>query len=325
MGERKGENAANRIRVGISTCLLGENVRFDGGHKRDRFITDTLSAYFAWVPVCPEVEVGMGTPRETVRLVKGADGDRMVAPKSGADWTERMRAYSAKRVESLRSRRLRGYILKKDSPTCGMSRVRRYGANGAPSRDGVGLYAQSLLNAYPNLPVEEEGRLNDPALRENFVTRVFTYDRWLAMRERNPEPKDLVHFHTAHKMLLLAHDEATYRKLGPLVASAGEAADLNALLDDYGTLMMGALKSVATRKRHVNVLQHLMGFVKRAIDGQDKDELLRLIEEYRRGWVPLVTPLALLQHHLRQAPHPWVAAQVYLEPYPRPLALRSAV
>lgn len=325
MSERKRTNPAERIRVGISTCLLGENVRFDGGHKRDRFITDTLGAYFAWVPVCPEVEVGMGTPRETVRLAKGTDGDRMVAPKSGADWTERMRAYSEKRVETLRSQRLRGYILKKDSPTCGMSRVRRYDANGVPSRDGVGLYARSLLKAYPNLPIEEEGRLNDPALRENFVTRVFTFDRWLSLREGTPQPKDLVNFHTAHKMLLLAHDEAAYRQLGPLVASAGEVADLDALLDAYEALMMRALKAVATRKRHVNVLQHLMGFAKRAIDGRDKDELLQLIEEYRRGWVPLATPLALLQHHLRRASHPWVSAQVYLEPYPRPLALRSTV
>lgn len=313
-----------KIHIGISTCLLGQNVRFDGGHKRQRFITDVLGEYFSWVPVCPEIEVGMGMPRESVRLIRDGKDVRMVAPKSGRDWTRDMNLYTAKRLETLREHRLRGYILKKDSPTCGMERVRVYDKNNIPSNKGVGLYASALLNAYPRLPVEEEGRLQDPALRENFITRVFTYDRFLGMRERGATPGKLVAFHTGHKLLILSHHPKLYQQLGRLVAQAGSTA-LEPLLDEYESLLMSALESIATRKRHVNVMHHLCGFLKTQLTPQEKQELLNAIEEYRKQWVPLITPLTLLNHHLRALKHAWVEAQFYLNPYPRALALRSQI
>lgn len=312
----------NKINIGISTCLLGEKVRFDGGHKRNRFITDVLSDHFAWVPVCPEVEVGMSTPRESLRLVEDGQRVRMVAPKSGEDWTTRMEAYSQKRVQSLKDHQLRGYILKKDSPSCGMERVRLYNQHNMAERKGVGLYAKSLMEAYPNLPVEEEGRLQDPRLRENFITRVFAYDRWCNLRAQNPQPKDLVNFHTAHKMLLLAHSEPIYRDMGPLVAQAG-SMEFESLLDQYEQKLMSALKTVASPKRHANVLYHLAGYLKEHLTQSEKQELLNAIEEYRLNWVPLITPLTLMQHHFRKLKHTWVDNQVYLNPFPRSLALRS--
>ena len=315
---------AGRIRVGVSSCLLGEQVRFDGGHKHDRRITGELSAYFAWVPVCPEMELGLGAPREALRLVEAEDGVRLRTSRTGRDLTEQMADYAAKRVAGLRSWNLRGYVLKKDSPTCGMERVKVYNADNVPGRGGVGRYAQSLRAAYPNLPVEEEGRLNDPALRENFIARVFAYDRWLRLRESGPEVRDLVDFHAQHKTLLLAHRPDALTSLGRLVAEAGEG-DLNDALDRYEALFMTALAQIATRKRHVNALQHLAGFLKRTLSHDDKTELHGVIRDYARGWVPLVAPMTLLKHHLKQLGHPWANAQLYLEPYPRALRLRNGI
>ena len=317
-------NRAETIRVGVSSCLLGQSVRFDGGHKHDRRITDELGDYLAWVPVCPEIELGLGAPREALRLVQAEDGVRMQTSKTGRDLTEQMADHADKRVEGLRDWQLRGYILKKDSPTCGMERVKVYNADNIPERSGVGLYARSLLSAYPNLPVEEEGRLNDPALRENFVTRVFAYDRWLRMRETGAQTRDLVRFHTQHKMLMLAHRPDALKRLGRLVAEAGER-DLDDVLDRYEASFMDALSNVATRKRHVNALQHLAGFLKRTLSRDDRSELHGLIRDYARGWVPLVAPMTLLKHHLKQLSHPWANAQLYLEPYPRALRLRNEI
>ncbi len=317
-------NSERTIRVGVSSCLLGQTVRFDGGHKHDRRVTDELGDYFAWVPVCPEIELGLGAPREALRLVQADDGLRMQTSKTGRDLTERMVGYADQRVEGLRSWNLRGYILKKDSPTCGMERVKVYNKHNIPERSGVGLYVQSLLAAYPNLPVEEEGRLNDPPLRENFVTRVFAYDRWLRMRENGARVRDLVQFHTAHKMLLLAHRPDALKRLGQWVAEAGER-NLDAVLDRYEAVFMDTLSNVATRKRHVNALQHLAGFLKRTLSHDAKTELHEVIADYARGWVPLVAPMTLLKHHLKQLSHSWASAQLYLEPYPRALRLRNQI
>jgi uncharacterized protein YbgA (DUF1722 family)/uncharacterized protein YbbK (DUF523 family) len=313
-----------KIRVGISTCLLGQEVRYDGGHKRNQFIVEVLGDFFSWVPICPEVEVGMGTPRESVQLVRNGQATRMIAPRSGRDWTDEMLSYSQKRVESLKAEELRGYILKKDSPTCGMGRVKLYDENGVPSRDAIGLYAKVLLEIYPNLPIEEEGRLNDPAIRESFITRVFAFNRWLRMRSTEPKPKNLVEFHTQHKLLAMAHNEKLQRKMGKLVADAGvkEFADL---LDEYEALLMEALKSRSNRNRHFNVMQHLTGFLKETLSSEEKAELNTVLEEYKNGWVPLITPMTLLHHHLKKLEHAWVEAQYYLAPYPASLAVRSRV
>ena len=312
----------DKIPVGVSACLLGCEVRFDGGHKRDRFLLEDLSRHFDWIRVCPEVEIGLGTPRESIRLVGRPEAPRLVAPRSGRDLTERMEYHAASRVQGLRARRIRGFVLKKDSPTCGMERVRVWDGE-IPVREGQGLFARALTEAWPTLPVEEEGRLNDPNLRDSFLTRVFAYDRWLTFRDGAPDAGGLVAFHTAHKLLLLAHDPVAYRSLGRLVAEQATLG-LEEVLDRYEEGFMGALARTASRGRHANVLQHLVGYLKRRVEGEDRSRLLEVIEEYREGWVPLVTPVTLLRETFSRHPDPWVAAQNYLEPHPRDLAVWSA-
>jgi uncharacterized protein YbgA (DUF1722 family)/uncharacterized protein YbbK (DUF523 family) len=313
-----------KIPVGISSCLLGEMVRYDGGHKRNRFISDVLDDYVQWVRSCPEVGAGMGVPRESIRLVRSGEAVRTLGNRSGEDYTDRIAGYSEKRVEQLAPMRLRGYILKKDSPSCGMERVRLYGDDGMPARDGVGLFAERLIRRFPNLPVEEEGRLNDPRIRENFITRIFAYDRWLRLLENAPGPGDIVRFHTEHKMLLMAHSQKHYRLLGPIVAEAG-TMDMPALVESYERHLMAGLKEIATPKQHANVLEHLAGFLKRDLGSEDKRELHDVIREYRIGRIPLIAPLLLLIHHIKHLRDDWLDAQVYLQPYPAELALRSAI
>lgn len=313
------------IRLGISSCLLGENVRYDGGHKQDPFLLNTLGRYVEWVPVCPEVEIGLGTPRESLRLVGDPDSPRMVAPKSGLDHTDKMQDWARGRLEELAAMGLHGYVLKKNSPSCGLFRVRVYGEKGQPARAGRGIFAQELVRRLPLLPVEEEGRLHDMRLRENFIARVFAYQRWSRLLEDEPAPAGLVRFHTSHKLTLLSHSPRHYREMGPLVAEAGrrEWAELS---DSYGRLLMDALSLHGTPGKHASVMQHLMGFLKKALSRQDKAELLGLIEDYRKGLVPLVVPLTLLKHHLSSHPVPeWVHQQVYLNPYPKELMLRNHV
>ncbi len=315
-----------RPRLGISACLLGEAVRFDGQHKHDGFLTGTLGDYVTWVSVCPEVEAGMGTPREPVRLVDRPEGPIMVGVNSGDDWTSRMRTFSADRADQLAAMDLDGFVLKKDSPSCGMERVRVYPSSGegSPSRDGRGLFAAALLRRLPLLPAEEEGRLNDPGLRENFIERIFAYHRWRRFLADDPGPGDLVAFHTAHKLALSAHDDQRYRALGRLVATAG-SADFDQLLDAYGEGFMEALRAPATRKKHANALYHLLGYLKDALDAEDRQELVELIERYRTGQVPLIVPMTLFQHHFRRHPDEWVGTQTYLAPYPAELMLRNHV
>jgi uncharacterized protein YbgA (DUF1722 family)/uncharacterized protein YbbK (DUF523 family) len=312
------------MRVGISSCLLGSEVRYDGGHKRDRYITDTLGRFFEWVAVCPEVELGLGTPRETLRLVGSPQDPRLVFAKTQEDITERMRRWSEARLAKLERLDLCGYILKSDSPSCGMERVRVYGANGMPNKTGTGIFARALLERYPMLPVEEEGRLHDLALRENFVERVFCYRRWRSLVAGGLTRGKLVAFHAAHKLLLLAHSPKHLSELGRLVADA-KGWSTAALERTYGAQFMATLRIGATTRKHVNVLQHILGYFKRDLDAGDKAELLGVIADYARGLVPLIVPLALLNHHLRRRPVPYLADQVYLNPHPRELMLRNHV
>ena len=311
-------------RVAVSLCLLGEEVRHDGGHKRSRFATDVLAEYFEWAPVCPEVEVGMGIPREPIRLLADGDEIRLIGIRSERDWTDEMAAYAEAKVAELAGEDIDGFILKKDSPSCGMARVKLYNAKGMPTRDGVGAFARVLMERMTTLPVEEEGRLNDAGLRENFITRVYTYQRWRQLLREGLTPGQLVDFHTRHKLLLLAHSPKHYYEMGPLVAEAG-ARDLDELAAEYERLLMAGLAKPATKQRQVNTLHHLCGFLKDALDGEQKAELLDVIEQYRRGVVPIVAPLTLLSAHLRRVNHPWVTRQLYLSPYPRELGLRSHV
>jgi uncharacterized protein YbgA (DUF1722 family)/uncharacterized protein YbbK (DUF523 family) len=313
------------IRLGISTCLLGERVRYDGGHKLDRYLVHTLGRYVEWVPVCPETEMGLSVPREAMRLVGDPDYPRLVTVQTGIDQTDRMLAWARARVEQLAHEGLHGFVFKKNSPSSGLYRVKVYNDQGVPERTGRGLFARAFTRRFRLLPVEEEGRLHDWRLRENFIDCVFTYRRWAYMLEQNPTPGGLVQFHTAHKMTLMAHSPRHYRETGRLVAQAG-ALPWDEIVERYGALLMEGVREIASPGRHYNVLQHLMGFVKDELDGADKTELLGLMEEYRRGQVPLIVPVTLLRHHLRRQEVPeWVHLQVYLYPYPKELMLRNHV
>jgi uncharacterized protein YbbK (DUF523 family)/uncharacterized protein YbgA (DUF1722 family) len=269
------------IRIGISACLLGQQVRFDGGHKRDVFLTETFGRFVEWVPVCPEVECGLDTPREAMRLVRVEDNVRLLTVKTGIDLTDRMERFSRPRLSALAGEHLSGYVLKKDSPSCGLERVKVYDPHGSPVRGGRGLYAAALVEAYPYLPVEEEGRLADPRLRDNFVKRVFAYWRLRGLFDGRWTVGDLVRFHTAHKLLLLAHAPEAYRRLGRLVAGARRVSRRD------------------LERHYVDGFMHMAGYFKDRLDAASKRELVDAIAVYRRSLVPLVVPLTLVRHHVR--------------------------
>ncbi len=312
------------IRIGISACLLGEEVRFDGGHKRDPFLTSTFGPFVEWVSVCPEVECGFGTPREAMRLVRAAEQVRLITVKSGIDLTERMETYTRRRVMELGKEDLSGYVLKKDSPSCGLERVKVYNAHQVPARTGRGLFAERLVQFFPNLPVQEEGRLSDPKLRENFVERVFAYWRLRDLFGGRWNVASLVGFHTAHKLILMAHSPESYRQLGRLVADP-RSMSRKELERRYTDLFMTALSAIATTRRHTNVLQHMVGYFKGRLDPESRTELLGAIDDYRRGLVPLIVPITLVRHHVRVHQVSYLSGQLYLEPQPKELMLRNHV
>lgn len=312
------------IRIGVSTCLLGQNVRYDGGHKRDDFVAGMLARFVTFVPVCPEVEVGMGVPRPSIRLVRLGGEVRLVEPRSGADHTAAMRRWSERRARELEGLGLSGYVLKKDSPSCGMERVKVHAEKGPGVKDGVGLFAEALMARLPLLPVEEEGRLHDPALRESFVERVFAHRRLAALLGGRWTVGDLVRFHTAEKLLLLAHQPSAYQALGRLVARA-KALPRAEVQREYGEGFMKALKAPATKGKNANVLQHMAGYFKDRLPAGEKAELQEAISDYRRGLVPLVVPLTLLRHLVRRLGAPYLEGQSYLEPHPKELMLRNHV
>jgi uncharacterized protein YbgA (DUF1722 family)/uncharacterized protein YbbK (DUF523 family) len=318
------DNDTLPIRIGISACLLGQKVRFDGGHKHDRYLTDILGAYISFVPVCPEEEVGMGTPREAVRLVGSPENPQMVGGKTGADWTARMNTYSARRTRELASEKFSGFILKKDSPSCGMERVRLYANGGSPARIGRGLFADALIKRFPLLPVEEEGRLRDDRIRENFVECVFAYHRLQVLMDGRFSLNGLVRFHTAHKYLLMAHSVQHYRQLGRLVATAKQYTPA-ALREEYCSRFMEALRVKTTPRKHVNVLHHIMGFLKRDLAPEDKKDILAVIEDYRNALVPLIVPMTLINHYLKKHDVRYIRDQVYLNPHPKELMLRNHI
>ena len=321
---KKKNGTAPPIRVGISSCLLGEAVRFDGGHKRDSFLTGTLAAFVEWVPVCPEVECGLGTPRESMRLVRAGSGVRLLTVRTAVDLTDRMAAYTRRRVAELDTEDLCGYVLKKDSPSCGMERVRIYNTGGMPEKAGRGLFAAGLLERFPALPVEEEGRLSDPRLRENFVERIFAYWRLRRLFGGGWTLGELVAFHTAHKLILMAHSPEAYRRLGRLVAR-GRTLARRDLEGRYTEMFMSALTAIATPRRHANVLQHMAGYFKDHLDRESKAELVIAIEDYRQSLVPLIVPITLFRHYVRLHKVSYLAGQLYLEPHPKELMLRNHV
>ena len=312
------------IRIGISACLLGHEVRFDGGHKRDPFLTETFGRFVEWVPVCPEVECGLRTPRESMRLVRVEHGVRLLTVKSGIDLTRQMERFSQSRVPALIGADLSGFVLKKDSPSCGLERVKVYDRHGTPARGGRGLFAAALRDAFPHLPMEEEGRLTDPWLRENFVERVFAHWRLRGLFAARWTVGDVVRFHAAHKLLLLAHAPEAYRQLGRLVAGARGLLRRD-LERRYTEGFMDGLAHLATARRHRNVLQHMAGYFKDRLDAASKRELADTIADYRRGLIPLVAPLTLLRHHVRRFDVAYLAEQTYLQPHPKELMLRNHV
>ncbi len=311
------------IKMGISSCLLGNEVRHDGGHKRNTYVMSALSEYFSFRPFCPEMAIGLGVPRPTIRLSKLEDQIRLVGTKNpDLDVTDNMNSWSENAMNGVND--LSGFILKSNSPSCGMERVRVYDKNGMPSRDGVGLFARVLMEKNPALPVEEEGRLNDPVLRENFIERVFVYYRWQQMVDGGFSVSDLMTFHQQHKFILLAHNEEEYRKLGPLIAAV-DRNNLQQTAEEYLVRMMTCMKSRASRKRHTNVLMHVMGYLKKKINSDDKKELIEILHNYRLGKVPLIVPITLMKHHLRVYPDEYISSQYYMAPYPEELMLRNMV
>ena len=311
----------NKILIGVSSCLLGNKVSFDGGHKHDRYITGTLGNYFDFVPVCPEVECGLSIPRESMRLVGDPESPRLVTNKTAMDHTDRMNEWSNNRVAQLATMDLCGFIFKSKSPSSGMERVKVYDKNNVPKAIGVGLFARVFKETFPLLPVEEEGRLHDMVLRENFIESVFVYRRWRSVVE-NFSLDDLVTFHTEHKMLLRAHSEKHYRELGRIVAKAG-LLDPEELRTSYQANLMEAMRLKTTVKKHVNVLIHMMGHFKKQISSDEKQELLEVIERYRNQYVPLIVPITLMNHYVRKYEQPYLEKQHYLQPNPTELKLRN--
>ncbi|MDX1676848.1 DUF523 and DUF1722 domain-containing protein [Arsukibacterium sp.] len=311
------------IQIGISACVLGEPVRFDGGHKASTFCLQHLRSLVRFVAVCPEQAIGLGVPRPAIRLQRDAAHNITLVQSRdpSVDHTSAMLTYTDRLLPELA--RLSGYIVCAKSPSCGMERVRVYDDAGQQlGKIGVGVFTRRLMQYYPWLPVEEDGRLLDPALRENFITRIYACHDYQQQMQDGFSVAKLVNFHSRYKFLIMAHSPTAYRELGRLVASA-RLFDMAELSQRYLTDLMQALKNIATRKLHANVLQHLQGFLKKSLTYAEKQELTDLIHRYRQGFLPLMSPLTLLTHHLRQYPNQYVAAQRYLCPYPEQLGLRA--
>ena len=321
-GWRSWHDETEPIRLGVSSCLLGEMVRFDGGHQRDRFVTDVLGPWVQWVPVCPEVEVGMPTPRPAIHIEEDERGEQLVAPSTGENFTEVMTAFSKRRVGELEAEGLDGYVLKKNSPSCGLSRISVYKNGKRAHRGGVGLFAASLIANSPLLPIEEEGRLNDPGLRESFIEQILCRNRWRLAVKRGLTRKRLIDFHTAHKLILFSHNESASRRLGRLVGEMSKTPD-EALFARYELDFHMCLRSKMTRKRHTNVLQHAMGHLKQFLDSKAKQEILATIADFRQALLPLIVPLTLLKFNMNQYSVDYLRGQLYFDPHPKELMLRN--
>ena len=315
---------AEKIKLGISSCLLGNRVRYDGGHKLDYFLRDTLGRYVDFLPVCPEVACGLGIPRESMRLVGTADSPRLVTTRSGIDHTERMHAWAAEFLPQLEKENLCGFIFKKDSPSSGLQRVKVYTGAGPPSKAGSGIFARAFTEYFPRIPVEEEGRLCDPKLRENFIEAIFALYRWRTLLADTMRLGRLVAFHTREKLMLLAHSPVLYRELGLLVAQ-GKRKPLNVLYDEYESLFVKALQLKTTPAKHINVLQHILGYFKKQLTAAEKQELLEILDHYRAGHLPLIVPITLVNHYMRRYEQTYLSQQSYLNPHPLELQLRNHV
>lgn len=313
----------SKIPVGVSSCLLGERVRYDGGHKGHSYITRTLGEYFEFYPFCPELNIGLGIPRKPIRLARGAGNDVICVEINDPEKEYTAKLRNCANEQQSWHRKLCGYILKKDSPSCGMERVKIWD-NAMPVREGVGIYAQQMMHNFPYLPVEEEGRMGDAVLRENFIQRVFVMRRWYQLQEEGLTIAALIDFHARHKLIIMSHDQNRYRELGRFVAGISKD-NLHENSDKYLLQLMEALKIRATRKNHVNVLQHIQGYLKNYLDKDDKEELRQTIENYRIGQLPLIVPITLLNHFFRKHPDEYIANSWYMNPYPAELCLQNTI
>ena len=311
------------IKIGVSSCLLGKEVRYNGGHSHNRYITGTLGQYFTFVGVCPEVEAGFGIPRETLRLVGDPESPRLLTSRTGKDFTDIMLNWTQKRVTELEKEKLYGFIFKSKSPSSGMERVKVYTEKGFPgSNKGVGIFARKFMDHFPLVPTEEDGRLNDSVLRENFIERIFALRRWRLMAAERKTLGNIVAFHTAHKLQIMSHSVMHYREMGRLVAK-GKELDIQSLYDQYEAIFMQALSLKATVKKNVNVLQHMAGYFKKQLNRDEKQELQEVIEQYHQNFTPLIVPITLFNHYVRKYDQEYLKNQYYLNPHPIELKLRN--
>jgi uncharacterized protein YbgA (DUF1722 family)/uncharacterized protein YbbK (DUF523 family) len=313
-----------KIKIGVSACLLGEQVRWNGGHARDRYLTDILGQYVEYVPVCPEVECGMGVPRETLRLVGDPDNPNLVTSKTNIDHTGRMLDWAQKRARELEKENLCGFVFKKNSPSSGLYRVPVKNFKGMPQKKGQGIFARVFTENFPLIPVEEEGRLHDAKLRETFIEQVFTLMRWRETLSKKKSMGHLVDFHTRHKLLIMSHSPKHSQMMGKLVAE-GKSLVIADLFVHYETLLIEALRLKTTLKKNINVMQHIMGYFKKQLSPDEKQELIEIIDQYKKEYVPLVVPVTLLNHYVRKYEQSYLAQQVYLNPHPIALKLRNHV
>jgi uncharacterized protein YbgA (DUF1722 family)/uncharacterized protein YbbK (DUF523 family) len=318
------EAMMENIRIGISSCLLGNNVRYDGGHQHDRYITDTLGRYFTWVPVCPEVECGLGIPREAMRLIGEPESPRLVTIRSGIDHTERMLQWKMRKCKELENEKLCGFIFKSKSPSSGIGGVKIYSSSGMPDRKGAGIFGGAFVKHFSLIPVIDDGRLHDPIMRENFIERVFVYKRWCDLIQEKGSVKELIHFHTRHKLLIMAHNPKHVTILGRMVADT-KAHEAGKYLADYMTALTDALRLSATLKKNANVLFHMAGYFKKRVSEDERRELAEVIEDYRRGLIPLIVPIVMIRHYVRKFDEPYLKNQYYLNPHPLELMLRNHV
>ena len=310
--------------IGISSCLLGNEVRYDGGHKQDKYLINILGQFVDYIPVCPEVECGLSIPREAMRLVDvdGKGDIRLLTQKTEKDITPRMKKWTGPVLRSLSEKNLCGFIFKSKSPSSGMERVKVYQKNGYSKKDGVGIFAKAFMDRFPDLPVEEEGRLHDDNLRENFIERIFVFKRWNELINNKKTIGGLVEFHTIHKYLLMSHSPKGLRELGKIVADAKNFS-IEELYSKYISKLSGCIKLIATKKKNTNVLQHITGYFKKELDKDEKQELNERIMEYHDGLVPLIVPVTLLNHYVRKQKPGYLLDQVYLNPHPLELKLRN--
>ena len=312
------------IKIGISSCLLGNNVRYDGRNKLDRLLRETLGAFVEYVPVCPEAEFGLGIPREPMRLEGNIDDPRLVVIKTEKDISQKMKQWSQRRVNELEKEGLFGFIFKSRSPSCGIERVTVFKERGVPIPGGTGLFAREFMNRFPLVPVEDEEKLQDPGLRENFIERIFVLKRWRDLIKGKNTANKLVRFHTENKLLFFSHGEKHYRLMGRIVADAGKN-NIEKIYRTYEETMLEAIKLKSTPNKHANVLMHMMGYFKKTLSSDEKQELMEKINEYKDGFIPLIVPVTLISHHVRKFDEPYLKSQTYLNPHPVELKLRNHV